>query len=141
MPPLSEGRFDHQPLSRETRSRHSSHHAMEVQFDLNIFHLRLTSGRKHYPPTTYIHPHPHSLMSLTPTFILPYITLQGCSGAPGPRPAYKHSLSAPIHAHVVPVQYGDTYGVTQGHPGPTGPRTSQCQPKTQHIRYFCLSQR
>ena len=90
---------------------------------------------------TYIHLHPHLPMSLTPTFILPYSTLQGCSGAPGPRPAYKHSLSAPIHAHVVPVQYGDTYGVTQGHPGPTDPRTSQCQPKTQHIHYFCLSQR
>ena len=58
---------------------------------------------------TYIHLHPHLPMSLTPTFILPYSTLQGCSGAPGPRPAYKHSLSAPIHAHVVPVQYGDTY--------------------------------
>ena len=81
-------------------------------------------------------------MSLTPTFTLPYTTLQGCSGVHGPtRPAYKHSLSAPIHAHVVPVQYGDTYGVTQGRQGPTDPRTSQCQPKTQHIHYFCLSQR
>ena len=97
-----------------------------------------------YPlPTTftYIHPHPHLSMFITPTFILPYTTLQGCSGVPGPRPAYKHPLSAPIHAHVVPVQYGDTYGVTQGRHGPTDPRTSQCQPKTQHIHNFCLSQR
>ena len=90
-------------------------------------------------------------MSLTPTFSLPYISLQGCSGWPActQTAAYKHPLSGPIHAHVVPVQYihtrtlfavrGHIYGVTQGWPGPRDPRISQCQPKIINQVPFCQS--
>ena len=90
-PPLSEGRFDHQPLSRETRSRHSSHHTLEVQVDLNmvrsIAHLNLYS----YTPTlthvanTYIHPSIHN-----PPRLLWGAWTQTCLQAPSKCP---HSCS------------------------------------------------
>ena len=136
-PPLSEGRFDHQPLSRETRSRHSSHHTLELQFDLNmvrsIAHLNLYS----YTPTlthvanTYIHPSIHN-----PPRLLWGAWTQTCFQAPSKCPHSCSCCPCAVRGHI--------YGVTQGRRGLGDPRTSQCNAMSAkkvpspYIHYFCL---